>query len=67
MVQIYIKQLSTRGGVVNRAIANVTGQSLLIHYPNLAGEICMYSSLWAQRLFGRMDFKKRRQSVDTPD
>ena len=59
MVQTYIKQLSNRGGVVNRAITNATAQALLTRYPNLVGEIDVSSSSWAQSLFRRMGFKKR--------
>ena len=70
MVQTYIKQLSNRGGVVNRAIANATAQVLLIRHPNLVGEINVCSSFWAQSLFRRMGFKTRRKllsAVDIPD
>ena len=70
MVQTYIKQLSNRGGVVNRAIANATGQASLSRYPNLVGEINVSSSSWAQSLFRRMSFKKHRKTssaVDIPD
>ena len=54
IVQTYIKQLSNRGGVLNRAIANTTTQVLLIHCPSLVGEIGVRSSFWAQSLFRRM-------------
>ena len=70
MVQTYIIQLSNRGGVVNRAIANATAQALLIRYSYLVGEIDVSSSSWAQSLFRRMGFKKRRKTssaVDIPD
>ena len=68
IVQRYIKQLSNRGGVVNRAIANATAQALLTRYPNI--KIDVSCSSWAQSLFWRMGFKKRRKassSVDIPD
>ena len=68
IVQTYIKQLSNRRGVVNRAIANATAQALLTRYPN--NEIDVSCSSWAQSLFRRMGFKKRRKassSVDIPD
>ena len=59
-VQTYIKQLSNRGSVANRAIANTTAQALLIQYPKLVGEIDVCSFFWAQRfLFRRMGFKER--------
>ena len=70
MVQISNRQLSNRGGVVNRAIANATAQAFLIRYRNLVGEINMCSSFWAQSLFRKMGFKKRRKTslaVDKPD
>ena len=70
MVQTYIKQLSNRGGVVNRTIANATAQALLTRYPNIVGEIDIFSSSWAQSLFRRMGYKKRRKTssaVDIPD
>ena len=67
MVQTYIKQLSNRGGVVNRAIANATGQASLSRYPNLVGEIDVSSSSWAQSLFRRMGFKKRRKTSSAVD
>jgi len=70
MVQTYIKQLSNRGGVVNRTIANATAQALLTRYPNIVGEIDISSSSWAQSLFRRMGYKKRRKTssaVDIPD
>ena len=70
MVQTYIKQLSNRGGVVNRAIANATAQALLTRYPNIVGEIDVSSASWVQSLFRRMGFKKHRKTssaVDIPD
>ena len=69
-VQTYIKQLSNRGGVVKRAIANAAAQALLTRYPNLAGGINVSSSSWAQSLFRKMDFEKRQKTssaVDIPD
>ena len=69
MVQTYIKQLSNRGGVVNRAIANATAQDLLIHYPNLALLVKSMCALLSglRTLFQRMGFKKHRKtsSVDS--
>ena len=62
MIQTYIKQLSNRGGVVNRAIANATAQALLTRYPNIVGETDVSSASWAQSLFRRMGFKKRRKT-----
>ena len=70
MVQTYMKQLRNPGGIVNRAIANATAQAPLTRYPNLVGKINVSSSSWAQSLFRRMGFKKRRKtssSVDIPD
>ena len=70
MVQISNRQPSNRGGVVNRAIANATAQAFLMLYRNLVGEINMCSSFWAQSLFRKMGFKKRRKTslaVDKPD
>ena len=58
MVQTYIKKLSNRGGVVNRAIANATTQALLTRYRNIVGEIDVSSASWVQSLFRRMGFKK---------
>ena len=37
IVQTFIKQLSNRGGVVNRAIANATAEALLTRYSNIVG------------------------------
>ena len=62
MIQTYIKQLSNRGGVVNRAIANATAQALLTRYPNIVGETDVSSASWAQSLLRRMGFKKRRKT-----
>ena len=59
MLQTYIKKLSNRRGVVNRAIANTTTQDLLTRYPNIVGEIDVSSASWVQSLFRRMGFKKR--------
>ena len=67
MVQTYIIHLSNRGGVVNRAIANATAQALLIRYSYLVGEIDVSSSSWAQSLFRRMGFKKRRKTSSAVD
>ena len=67
MVQTYIIQLSNRGGVVNRAIANATAQALLTRYSYLIGEIDVSSSPWAQSLFRRMGFKKRRKTSSAVD
>ena len=51
IVQTYIKQLSNRGGVLNRTIANTTTQVLLIHCPSLVGEIGVGSSFWLRAYF----------------
>ena len=44
MEQTYIKHLSNRGSVVNRAIVNARSRALLTCYPNLVGEIDVSSS-----------------------
>ena len=70
MIQTYIKQLSNRGGVVNRAIANATAQALPIRYPNIVGEINVSSASWVKSLFRRIGFKKHQKAlsaVDIPD
>ena len=67
VVQTCIKQLSNRGGAVNRAIANATAQALSTRCPNLVGEIDVSSSSWAQSFFRRMDFKKRRKTSAAMD
>ena len=63
VVQTCIKQLSNRGGAVNRAIANATAQALSTRYPNLVGEIDVSSSFWAQSFFSKDGLQKASKNL----
>ena len=71
MVQIYLRALSKRGGVVNTTVANATSKALICNkYPNTVGYIDIESNRWAKSLFTRMNFVKRRKTsskVDIPE
>ena len=62
MVQTYIHGLSSRGAVITWAVANAAAKALMKKYPGVIGEIDVDSSYWAQSLFRRMGFTKRRKT-----
>ena len=63
MVQTYIHGLSSRGAVITWAVANAAVKALMKKYPGVIGEIDVDSSYWAQSLFRRMGFTKRRKTL----
>ena len=59
--------MSNRGAVITWSIAN---SALMRKYPGIVGDIDIDSSTWAQSLFRRMGFVKRRKTsskVDIPE
>ena len=70
MVQTYIRALSNRGTVISRSVATATAKALIMKYPDAVGDIDIESSYWAQSLFRRMNFCRRRKTsskVDIPE
>ena len=69
MVQSYIKGLNNRDAVITWTIANAAAKALIRKYPGVVGDIDVDSSFWAQSLFRRMGFSRRRKTstkVDIP-
>ena len=70
MVQKYLLAASNRGTIITRAVAVSCGKALLKRYPNIVGNIDLDTSSWAQSLFRRMGFVRRRHTsskVDIPE
>ena len=70
MVQKYILAASDRGAVISMAVATSTAKALMKKHPNIVGRIDLYSSSWAQSLFRRIGFVRRRHTsakVNIPD
>ena len=70
MIQTYIRSMSNRGAVITWSIANAAAKALMRKYPGIVGNIDIDSSSWAQSLFRRMKFVKRRKTsskVDIPE
>lgn len=70
MVQTYIEGMSNRGAVITWSIANAAAKALIRKYPNIIGDINLESSYWAQSLFRRMGFCRRRKTcakIDLPE
>ena len=70
IIQKYIQSMSNRGAVITWSIANSAAKALMRKYPGIVGDIDIDSSSWAQSLFRRMGFVKRRKTsskVDIPE
>ena len=70
MVQEYIQSMSNRGASITWSIANSAAGALIKKYPGVVGDIDLDSSSWAQSLFRRMGFTRRRKTtskVDIPE
>ena len=67
MVQKYIQSMSNRGAVITWAIANAAAKALMRKYPGMVGEIDIESSSWAQSLFRRMGYVRRRKTSSKVD
>ena len=70
MVQSYITALSSRGGLINRALAVSTAKALIERYPKHVRNIDLDSSSWNRSLFKRMGYVRRMKTstkVDIPD
>ena len=70
MVQKYIIASSNRGNVISRSIATSTAKTLISRNPGYVGQIDLESSSWAQSLFRRMGFVRRRGTtakLEIPD
>lgn len=62
MVQKYIEGMSNRGAVITWSIANAAAKALIRKYPGVVGDIDVDASTWAQSLFRRMGFSRRRKT-----
>ena len=60
MVQKYIIASGNCGNVISRLIATSTAKALISRNPGYVGQIDLESSSWAQSLFRRMGFVRRR-------
>ena len=70
MVQKYIIASSHRGNVISRSIATSTAKALISRNPGYVGQIDLESSSWAQSLFLRLGFVRRRGTtakLEIPD
>ena len=70
MVQKYIIASSNRGNVISRSVATSTAKVLISCNPGYVGQIDLESSSWAQSLFRRMGFVRRRGTtakLEIPD
>ena len=70
MVQAYITALSSRGGLINTAVAVETAKALLERCPQHVGKIDLDSSCWTKSLFRRVGYVRRIRTstkVDIPD
>ena len=63
LVQKYILGESNRGAVISRGVAVSTAKALMIRNPNIVGNVNLESSYWAQSLFRRMGFVRRRATT----
>lgn len=63
MVQKYIIAASNRGSVISRGVAVSCAKALMARYPNLIGNVDVECSHWAQSLFRRMGFVRRRATT----
>ena len=64
MIQKYIQSMSNRGAVITWSIANSVAKALMRKYPGIIADIDIDSSSWAQSLFRRMGFVKRRKNIE---
>ena len=70
MVQKYIIASSNCSNVISRSIATSTATALISRNPGYVGQIDLESSSWAQSLFRRMGFVRRRGTtakLEIPD
>ena len=70
IVQKYITASSNRGKVISSSIATSTAKALVSGNPGYVGQIDLESSSWAQSLFRRMGFVRRRGTtakLEIPD
>jgi len=65
-----LKALSSRGSVITRAVATNPAKALIKQNPGLIADLDLESSAWAQSLYRRMGYVRRRHTttkVDIPD
>ena len=70
MVQKYIIASSNGGNIISISIATSTAKGLISRNPGYVGQIDLESSSWAQGLFRRMGFVRRRGTtakLEIPD
>ena len=69
-MQSYITALSNRGLVISRSVATSAAEALIKQHPGAIAYLDFESSSWAQSLFRRMGYVRRRHTstkVDIPD
>ena len=63
MVQRYIRAASNRGAVITRSVGVSTAKALMKCYPKMTVPVVLNERCWAQSLFQRMNFKRRRATT----
>lgn len=63
LVQRFLKATRYKGGIVNTTVAIATATALVNRYPLLEKDNILLSRAWAQSLFRRMGFTKRRATT----
>ena len=63
MVQKYIKAASNCGGVISRSMASATAKAQLVRYLDMVGMIDVENSSWAESLFQRMVYSRRKATT----
>ena len=63
LVQRFLKATRCKGGIVNTTVAIATATALVNRYPLLEKDNILLSRSWAQSLFCRMGFTKRRATT----
>lgn len=69
-IQSYITALANRGSVISRSVATSEAKALIKQHPGEIADLDLEPSYWAQSLFRRMGFVRRRHTatkVDIPD
>ena len=63
LVQRFLKATRCKGGIVNTTVAIATATALVNHYPLLEKDNVSLNQSWAQSLFCRIGFTKRRATT----
>ena len=62
-MQKYLKSTRYKGGIVNTTVAIATARALVKRYPLLEKDIIVIGKPWAQSIFRRMGFVRRRKTT----